>query len=59
MPYASVDPDSRRVWVYDAGEMRPLASLPAPARRYASSLEAARQGRGNLPPSFIAAEPAP
>jgi uncharacterized protein len=57
--YACVHPESRRLWIFDHGEMRPLAALPPPARRFATSLEAARQGRDNLPPSFITMEPAP
>ena len=51
--YACVHPESRRVWLYAGGAMRPLDGLTAPALRFPSSLEAARQGRDNLPPSFI------
>ena len=51
--YASIDPDSRRVWIYESGAMRPLDGLTAPFPTFATSLEAARQGRGNLPPSRI------
>jgi uncharacterized protein YbcC (UPF0753/DUF2309 family) len=51
--YACVHPESRRVWIHEAGVMRPLDGLTAPSTTFASSLEAARQGRGNLPPSFI------
>ena len=52
--YACVHPESRRVWIFDAWRRcEPLDALPAPARAFASSLEAARQGRDNLPPSFI------
>lgn len=56
--YACVHPESRHAWLFDAGEMRPLAGLPAPEHRFTTSLEAARQGRDNLPPSFIVPEPA-
>ncbi|HEX6836612.1 MAG TPA: putative inorganic carbon transporter subunit DabA, partial [Polyangia bacterium] len=51
--YACVHPESRRIWIYEAGAMRPLDRLPAPTRTFATSLAAARQGRDNLPPSFI------
>jgi len=57
--YACVHPESRRVWIYAAGAMRPLDALPAPMQRFASSLAAARQGREGLAPSFIVAERAP
>ena len=51
--YACVHPESRQVWIYDAGAMHPLDALPAPSRRFASSLAAARQGRDGLSPSYI------
>jgi uncharacterized protein len=54
--YACVDPLSRSVSFYAEGEMRPLAGLPAPSRRWPSSLAAAREGREALPIGFI--EPA-
>jgi len=54
--YASVDPTSRLVSFYAEGEMRPLAGLPAPSRRWPSSLAAAREGREPLPIGII--EPA-
>jgi hypothetical protein len=56
--YACVHPASREVWMFEDGEMRPLAALPAPTQQFASSLDAAAQGRDNLPPSFIVPEPA-
>ncbi|HXU73511.1 MAG TPA: putative inorganic carbon transporter subunit DabA [Polyangia bacterium] len=51
--YACIHPESRRVWIYAAGAMHPLDGLTAPSATFVSSLEAARQGRDNLPPSFI------
>jgi uncharacterized protein len=54
--YACVDPTSRAVSFYAGGEMRPLVGLPAPSRRWPSSLAAAREGRDALPIGFI--EPA-
>lgn len=51
--YACVHPESRRVWVYDAGSMHPLEALPAPRQRFESSLAAVRQTRDGVLPSFI------
>jgi uncharacterized protein YbcC (UPF0753/DUF2309 family) len=51
--YAAVDPASRAAFAYLDGEMRALDGLASPAIRWPSSLEAARQGRDNLPIGFI------
>jgi uncharacterized protein YbcC (UPF0753/DUF2309 family) len=57
--YACVDPGSRGISLYVAGEMRRLEGLPAPARRWPSSLAAAREGREALPIGFIEPDPDP
>ena len=51
--YACVHPESREIWMFAAGEMRPLETDRGPLPRFESSLAAARQGRDNLPPSLI------
>ncbi|HEX4355460.1 MAG TPA: DUF2309 domain-containing protein [Polyangiales bacterium] len=51
--YACIEPESRRVWIYDARTMRALEDLPSPTRWFESSVAAARQGRDSLSPSFI------
>lgn len=51
--YASVDPATRRISLYVQGKMLALEGLPAPRHHWRSSLDAARQGRGNLPIGFI------
>jgi uncharacterized protein len=54
--YACVTPGSRDVSLYVDGDMRRLEGLPAPTRRWPSSLAAAREGREPLPIGLI--EPA-
>ena len=51
--YACVHPESRQLWIFSGGAMHPLEADRAPLPRFDSSLAAARQGRGNLPPSWI------
>lgn len=51
--YASVDPVSRAVSFYADGCIRRLEGLPAPTRRWPSSLAAAREGRDSLPIGVI------
>jgi uncharacterized protein YbcC (UPF0753/DUF2309 family) len=51
--YASVDPESRRVWVYAGGAMQPLELAAEPLPVFESSLAAARRGRDGLAPCVI------
>ena len=51
--YVCVHPESRRMWIFANGAMQPLEAPPASIGEFESSLAAARQGRDNLPPSFI------
>ncbi|HEY7955875.1 MAG TPA: putative inorganic carbon transporter subunit DabA [Polyangia bacterium] len=51
--YACVDPESRQVSLYRDGRLRRLDGLAAPTARFPSALDAAGQGRGPLPVSFL------
>jgi uncharacterized protein YbcC (UPF0753/DUF2309 family) len=51
--YACIEPASHAVSLYRQEEMRPLEGLPAPSRRWPTSLAAAREGREALPIGFI------
>ncbi|HEY1955637.1 MAG TPA: putative inorganic carbon transporter subunit DabA, partial [Polyangiaceae bacterium] len=51
--YACIDPTSHEAWMAHRGTMMKLTDLPRPTRRWRSSLDAAREGRGNLPIGFV------
>jgi hypothetical protein len=51
--FASVHPETREVSVFANGGLCKLDDLPAPGARYPSSLDAAREGRGDLPVAII------
>lgn len=51
--YACSDPKTAEIWMYAGGEMIRVDGLAPPASAWPSSLDAARQGRGNLPVGFV------
>lgn len=51
--YVCVHPEARQMWSFVAGTMQPLEVDQVPLPQFESSLDAARQGRDGLPPSFI------
>jgi uncharacterized protein len=52
--YASVDPSTRKIWMYLGGRMVTVRGLAPPKRRWATSLDAIRESRDNLPIGIIA-----
>ena len=51
--YGCLEPSSHEVWVYQDGRMRQVEGLASPKWAWPSSLDAARQGRDNLPIGFV------
>lgn len=51
--YGCLDPTTGQVWMYVGAEMVRIEGLVAPTWAWPSSLDAARQGRDNLPIGFI------
>jgi uncharacterized protein YbcC (UPF0753/DUF2309 family) len=51
--YGCLDPGSHQVWMYQGAEMVQVTGLSAPRWAWPSSLDAARQGRENLPVGFL------
>ncbi|MBV9945626.1 MAG: hypothetical protein JOZ69_02135 [Myxococcales bacterium] len=51
--YACLDPNTHTGWIYLGGDMVALEGLASPAWAWPTSLDAAHQGRDNLPVGFI------
>ncbi len=51
--YACVDPADGEVWLYERGEMVRVHGLAPPTWAWPTSLDAARQGRENLPMGVV------
>ena len=51
--YGCLDPGAGEVWHYERGEMARVQGLLAPTCAWPTSLDAARQGRENLPVGFL------
>jgi uncharacterized protein len=51
--YACVDPAARAAWMYQDPRMVKVDGLQPPKWAWPTSLDAARQGRGNLPIGFV------
>jgi uncharacterized protein YbcC (UPF0753/DUF2309 family) len=51
--YCCLHPASREVWMYRHGSMQKVQGLSPPRWAWPSSLDAARQGRENLPIGFV------
>ncbi len=51
--YGCLDPASNEVWTYRGGAMVKVDGLTPPAFAWPTSLDAARQGRDNLPVGFV------
>jgi uncharacterized protein YbcC (UPF0753/DUF2309 family) len=51
--YACLEPGTHAVWMYLGGEMVKMDGVASPTWAWPTSLDAARQGRDNLPIGFI------
>jgi uncharacterized protein YbcC (UPF0753/DUF2309 family) len=51
--YSCLDPATSEVWLYERGQMVRVEGLAAPKWAWPTSLDAARQGRDNLPIGFV------
>jgi uncharacterized protein YbcC (UPF0753/DUF2309 family) len=57
--YGCLDASTGEVWMYERGEMVRVDDLSPPTWAWPTSLDAARQGRANLPVGFVGAPAAP